>query len=167
MSEVKIINLSVKTGNVSQKDLEEAKKYGFNVDEIAEKINKRIGALKEKEVKITIYLYPSVKDYIIEVKPPTVTELLLWKAKAKEPSGDTAHKKVGDIKVVDLAEVAIIMKNELLTRDLKKAVKMLLGSARSIGLTVEGKDPKDVQKELESGIYDKIIEDYIKDWEEH
>ncbi|AFH43260.1 50S ribosomal protein L11 [Fervidicoccus fontis] len=167
MSEVKIINLSVKTGNVSQKDLEEAKKYGFNVDEIAEKINKRIGALKEKEVKITIYLYPSVKDYIIEVKPPTVTELLLWKAKAKEPSGDPAHKKVGDIKVADLAEVAIIMKNELLTRDLKKAVKMLLGSARSIGLTVEGKDPKDVQKELESGTYDKIIEDYIKDWEEH
>lgn len=165
-TDMEIINITLKNGVATSKDVDQVSQYGFNPEEVAEKINKKTARLKGKEVKVRLYLYPKSKDLMIEVMPPPVTELLLWKANAKEPSGDPAHKKVGDIKISDLAEIAIGMKNELLTRDLVKAIKMLLGTARSIGLTVEGKDPKEVQRELEKGVYASIIDAYKKEWEE-
>ena len=53
--------------------------------------------------------------------------------------------------------MAIGKKSELLTLDLRKAVKTVLGTARAIGLTVEGKDPREVQKEIDEGVYDEIF----------
>ncbi|HDI73937.1 MAG TPA: 50S ribosomal protein L11, partial [Candidatus Korarchaeota archaeon] len=43
------------------------------------------------------------------------------------------------------------------TRDLKKVVKQILGTAVSMGVTVEGKDPREVQKEIDSGTWDEVI----------
>jgi large subunit ribosomal protein L11 len=40
---------------------------------------------------------------------------------------------------------------------LKNAVKEVLGTAISCGITVEGKHPRDVQKEIDQGLYDKVL----------
>jgi large subunit ribosomal protein L11 len=39
----------------------------------------------------------------------------------------------------------------------KRAVKEVLGTCVSMGVTVEGKDPKDVQKEVDEGKYDSTL----------
>ncbi|MGC8678555.1 MAG: 50S ribosomal protein L11, partial [Fervidicoccaceae archaeon] len=64
-----------------------------------------------------------------------------------------------------LAEVAIALKDELKAKTLKNAVKTLLGTAKSIGLTVNGKDPKEVVKELESGAYNEVLDKYNEEYE--
>ncbi|MGB9674684.1 MAG: 50S ribosomal protein L11, partial [Nanopusillaceae archaeon] len=43
------------------------------------------------------------------------------------------------------------------TNNLKSAVKMVLGTALSLGLTVDGKDPKIVIKEVDEGKYDHLL----------
>jgi len=40
-----------------------------------------------------------------------------------------------------------------------------LGTARAIGVTVEGKDPKEVTKLVEQGVYDEILSKYQEEWE--
>jgi large subunit ribosomal protein L11 len=50
--------------------------------------------------------------------------------------------------------VAIAKKGELKAKTLKAAVKSVVSTARSIGLTVEGKDPKAVVAEIDVGVYD-------------
>ena len=162
---MKIVNISFKAGQASQNDLKALEEYGLDLEKLADDLNRKTKYLKGKEITAKIYVYPRKKEYYIEIVPPTTTELLLWKAGASEPSGDPMHKKVGDLKMKDVIEVAIAKKSELLTRDLKKAVKMMLGSARSIGLTVEGKDPKAVTKEVDEGLYDDIINKYLEEWE--
>ena len=39
-----------------------------------------------------------------------------------------------------------------------KAAKEILGSCVSMGVTVEGKDPREVQREIDEGKYDEIFE---------
>lgn len=164
MSESKILTLSFKAGRATPKDVEEVERYGFSAQEIADRLNRRTRWIDGKNVEARIYLYPSHKKYFIEIVPPKVTELLLLKAGAEKPSGDPAHQKVGNLSIEDVIQVAIVKKDELLTRSLKKAVKTVLGSARSVGLTVENRDPKEVIRELEQGLYDDILKKYEEDW---
>jgi large subunit ribosomal protein L11 len=44
-----------------------------------------------------------------------------------------------------------------LARDLKAAVKEVLGTSVSMGVTVEGKDPREVQKEIDEGKHDALL----------
>lgn len=95
---------------------------------------------------------------------PTITELLLKAVGASEPSGDPVNKKIGDLPFEKIVEIAIEKKPDLLAKSLKAAVKTVLGSARSIGITVDGKDPKVVSREVDSGVYDDILARYEDKW---
>jgi len=44
-----------------------------------------------------------------------------------------------------------------LAKTLKAAVKEVLGSCVSIGVTVEGKDPRELQREIDEGKHDEIF----------
>lgn len=59
----------------------------------------------------------------------------------------------------------MLKKSELNAKNLKAAVKTILGTARSIGLTVEGKDPKEVVAELNKGLYDDVLKKYEVEWQ--
>lgn len=159
-----ILTLSIKGGQAKPEDLAKASSYGFSPEELASKVAEKTQILKGMDIKVAVHLYPMIKKYFIEVQPPSTTTLLLKKAGASEPSGDPAHKKIGDVKVRDLIEVAIAKKHELNTTDLKKAVKTILGTARSIGLTVEGQDPKEVIRRVEEGEYDPLFKEYEELW---
>jgi large subunit ribosomal protein L11 len=56
-------------------------------------------------------------------------------------------------------KVAKMKHAELLARNLKSAVKEVLGSCVSMGVTVEGEDPREVQKEIAEGKYDALFEE--------
>jgi len=95
---------------------------------------------------------------------PTVTELLLKAVGASAPSGDPVNKKIGDIPFEKVIEIALEKKPDLLAKSLKAAVKIVLGSARSIGVTVDGKDPKVVSRDVDRGVYDSILAKYEDRW---
>ena len=95
---------------------------------------------------------------------PTVTELLLKAVGASEPSGDPIHKKIGDLPFEKIIEIALEKKEDLLAKSLKAAVKTVLGSARSIGITVDGKDAKVVSMEVDRGVYDDVLAKYEDKW---
>ncbi len=165
-SEMKIVNVEFKGASAKPDDVKKIEEYGIDPQEVAEKLNKKTKRLQGRNVSARIYVYPATKEYYVEIVPPNITELLLWKAGADRPSGDPIHQKIGNVSLEDIIHVAIAKKAELLTQDLKKAVKTVLGSARSIGLTVEGKDPKEVIKEIEQNVYDDLFEKYREEWEE-
>jgi len=54
--------------------------------------------------------------------------------------------------------IARVKQSELLSSNLEAAVKEVLGSCVSMGVTVEGKDPKEVQKEIDEGKHDTTLE---------
>jgi large subunit ribosomal protein L11 len=57
-----------------------------------------------------------------------------------------------------IVRIAKVKRAELLSRKAKTAVKEVLGSCVSMGVTVEGKDPREIQKEIDEGKYDSLLE---------
>jgi len=139
---------------------------GLNVGEVVKKINDATSQFKGMSVPVTIEVDTATKKYEIKVGVPTTTSLLLKFVNASEPSGDPAHKKVGDIKLEDAIQVAIMKKPQLTAKTLKAALKSILGTARSIGLTVEKRDPKELIKEIDEGKYDDLLAKYEQKWNE-
>jgi len=133
---------------------------GVNVKKVVSKINEATKAFEGMTVSVTVVVDIDTKKFEVEVGAPTTTALLLKAVGAEKPSGDPMHQKIGDLPFEKIIEVALVKKHQLLARTLKGAVKTILGSARSIGITVDGKDPKVVVKEVEEGKYDDILSKY-------
>ncbi len=139
---------------------------GLNVKKVVDEINKKTEQYKGMTIPVKIIVNTKTKEYRIEVGIPTTTALLLRAVGAKEPSGAPMHQKIGDLPFEKIVEIALMKKSQLLAKTLKGAVKMILGSARSIGITVDGKDPKEVTKLVDEGHYDEILSKYESKWEE-
>ncbi|NAZ26836.1 MAG: 50S ribosomal protein L11 [Thermogladius sp.] len=137
----------------------------LNVGEVVKAINEATKGFEGLSVPVEIHVDTTTKEYEIKVGVPTTTALLLKEAGAKEFTGDPAHQKIGDLKMEQVVKVALLKKDKLTAKTLKAAVKTVLGTARSIGLTVEGKDPREVQKLVDEGYYDELLNRYESEWE--
>ncbi|KAK9985513.1 hypothetical protein SO802_030464 [Lithocarpus litseifolius] len=73
----------------------------------------------------------------------------------KEPKRDWKKTKNikhnGNISLDDVIEIAKVMKPRSMAKDLSGTVKEILGTCVSVGCTVDGKDPKDLQQEITDG----------------
>ena len=72
-------------------------------------------------------------------------------------SGVPNTEKIGNLSLEQIVRIAKVKGNDVLARDLKAAVKEVLGTGVSMGVTVEGKDPREVQKEVDEGKYDALL----------
>ena len=78
------------------------------------------------------------KSFTFIIKSPPATALLKKAAKIEKGSGKAHIDKVGKVTRAQLEEIAKIKMKDLNAADLDGAVKIIAGSARSIGLVVEG-----------------------------
>ena len=88
----------------------------------------------------------------------TTAELIKKKLGLETAAHSPRKEWVGNLSMKDVVEIAKQKFDDMLAKTLKAAVKEVLGTAGSMGVTVEGKDPKIVIKEVEEGKYDDLIE---------
>lgn len=138
--------------------------FGLSVEEVVDKLNELTKHFNGMEVTVDIYVDPDTKEYFIEVRAPPTSELLIKAAGASKPSGDPEHQKVGDVPLEEVIRIALIKKKQLTAKTLKAAVKTILSTAQTVGVTVNGKEPRDVLKELEQGVYDEVLLKYEEEW---
>lgn len=130
---------------------------GLPIPKVIAEINAKTKEFKGMRVPVKVYANPVKKTFRVEVlKPPT--SQLLARELGLEKGGSDQKEKVGDAKMEQIVKVAKEKLDVMLSKEnLKKAVKEVLGTALSMGLTVEGKDPKEVQKEVDEGKWDSVI----------
>ncbi len=136
-----------------------------NVMEVVKAINEATKEFEGLTVPVEIIVDTATRKFEVKVGIPTTTALLLKEVGVKQPPGDPAHQKIGDLPIEKIIRIALLKKEQLTAKTLKAAVKTILGSARSIGITVDGKDPKIVQKEIDEGLYDAVLAKYEPEWE--
>jgi len=105
-----------------------------------------------KGLKVTVKL--TVKNRNAEVVlVPTAAALIIQAL--KEPPRD--RKKVknvkhnGNLKFKDVCEIAKKMRNRSNSKLMKGTVKEILGTCLAVGCTVDGSDPRDIQKKVTEG----------------
>lgn len=90
---------------------------------------------KPLPVQITVY---DDRSFTFIVKQPPATSMIMEKAKIQKGSGEPNRTKVGSITRAHLKEIAEAKMADLNTNDVEAAMRTIEGSARSIGVTIDG-----------------------------
>jgi large subunit ribosomal protein L11 len=64
---------------------------------------------------------------------------------------------VNDLPIETALKIARMKFDSLLSNDYKAGVKEVMGTCVSMGLSVDGKDPREAQKDVDAGVYDDIL----------
>lgn len=80
----------------------------------------------------------SDKSFTFEIKSPPAPVLLIKAAKVDKGSAAPNKTKVGTVTRAQLEEIATIKKADLNCSTMESAISMIAGTARSMGITVEG-----------------------------
>ena len=131
--------------------------HGVNVVEVVNKINEVTKEFNGTTVPVKIIINPSTKKYEIEVGTPPASALIMKRAGVEKGSKDAREHKVGNITMKDIVDIAKMKKDSLLGRDMKAKAKEIVGTCVSMGIKVDSKDPKDVEKEISEGNYDSLF----------
>ena len=124
---------------------------GLNVKQVVDEINKATKDFDGLPVPVKI-IAKEDRTFEIEVGVPPVSALIKKELGIEKGSKATGKEFVGDLTLDQVIKIAKIKQKQMLSYDLKGAVLEVLGTAVSMGVTVEGKHPKDVQKEIKEGL---------------
>jgi len=124
---------------------------GLSPKKVGEDIAKET-AKDWKGLRVTVKLTVQNRQAKVSVVP--TASALVIKA-LKEPYQDRKKvkgiKHTGNCSLDDIIEVARIMRHKSCARELSGTVKEILGTAKSVGCTVEGEDPSDVIDSINEG----------------
>ena len=109
--------------------------YMINIPEFVKTFNEQTRD-KDGTVSVVITCYAD-RSYTFEVKSPPVVSLLKKAANIEKASSEPNRNKVGSVAENQIREIAQIKLPDLNTTDIEAAMRIVAGTARSMGLTVE------------------------------
>jgi large subunit ribosomal protein L11 len=113
---------------------------GVNIMEFCKQFNARTQDKQGKVLPVAINVYKD-KSFDFVVKTPPAAVQLLEAAKIKKGSGEPNRKKVGSVTWEQVRQIAEDKMPDLNAFNVESAMRMVAGTARSMGLTVEGENP--------------------------
>jgi len=130
---------------------------GVNVMMIVNRINELTKDYSGMKVPVKVVVDPDTKEFEVTIGTPTASALIVSELKIEKGSATPHTAKVGNLAIDQVIRIAKMKRPELLSKTLKSAAKEVLGVCVSMGVTAEGKDPREVQKEIDAGKYDEIF----------
>jgi large subunit ribosomal protein L11 len=154
-----IIKLLTEGGNMSPGPALSQKlgPAGINMGQVIQKINESTKNFSGIKVPIELDINTSTKEFSVKVFSPPVSELLKKELKIPKGSGLQEKEKVANASIEQIIYVAKTKMPNLLCKDLKSAVKSVVGTCVSLGILIESKSPVQIEKDIVDGKYDKEI----------
>ncbi|MCK5038207.1 MAG: 50S ribosomal protein L11 [Thermoplasmata archaeon] len=131
---------------------------GVNVVEIVAAINEKTKAFVGMKVPVKLTIDEKTKAFEISVGTPPTSALVLKELGLASGSGNAPSVKVGSLKMDQIKRVGEMKKDSLLGNTLKERVLEVAGTCVSMGVEVEGLDPKAFQDQMRRGKFDKHFE---------
>lgn len=110
---------------------------GINIMEFCKQFNARTQDKQGLIIPVVITVY-SDKSFTFITKTPPAAVLLMKEAKIEKGSGEPNRIKVGKVTKEQVRKIAETKMQDLNTTDIKSAMSMVEGTARSMGILVEG-----------------------------
>jgi len=111
--------------------------HGVNIAEFVKQFNDRTRDQMGMILPVVISVYKD-RTFDFVLKSPPAAVLLLKAAKIDKGAGWVGTEVAGSVTRKDLEEIAEIKKNDLNARDVDHACRIIAGTARSMGIKVEG-----------------------------
>jgi large subunit ribosomal protein L11 len=113
--------------------------HGVNIGQFVSQFNERTKELNGTIVPVVITLYKD-KSFSFEVKSPPAAVLLKQAAEIAKGSGVPNKEKVGKVTPEQVREIAQTKIKDLNAYSLEQAIKIIEGTARSMGIEVVSKE---------------------------
>jgi large subunit ribosomal protein L11 len=113
---------------------------GVNIMDFCKQFNARTQDQPGKVLPVVITVFKD-KSFTFVIKTPPTPILLLEATKLKTASAEPNRIKVGAVTWDQVKEIAEIKMPDLNCFEVESAMRMVAGTARSMGITVKGKAP--------------------------
>jgi large subunit ribosomal protein L11 len=139
---------------------------GINIKAVVDDINAKTASYNGMQVPVKV-IVDDKKNVTLEIGIPPASALILIEAglekgasgEAGLEKGLSSERTVGNISIAQVIKIAKMKRQSSLSYELKNTVKEILGTCLSMGITVDEKPARDVQKAIDAGEYaDLFIE---------
>ncbi|MBU1074496.1 50S ribosomal protein L11 [Patescibacteria group bacterium] len=110
--------------------------HGLNIQEFCTKFNNETKDLGGDVIPVEITVYED-RTYTFILKTPPAAELLKKAAGIKKGSGNPLITKIGKVTKAQVKEIAEKKMPDLNANNIESAIKIIEGTARQMGLTIE------------------------------
>ncbi|WP_418344979.1 50S ribosomal protein L11 [Rhodococcus pyridinivorans] len=111
--------------------------HGVNIMEFCKAYNAATESQRGNVVPVEITVYED-RSFDFKLKTPPAAKLLLKAAGVQKGSGEPHKTKVAKVTMDQVREIAKTKQEDLNANDIEAAAKIIAGTARSMGITVEG-----------------------------
>jgi large subunit ribosomal protein L11 len=127
---------------------------GVNILQIVTAINEETKDFEGMKVPVIVAVDKKTKQWTVEVGIPSAAALILKEAGIQKGSGTSGTTWVGDIKMDSIIKVAKLKIDSSYAQDIKGAAKEIVGTCLPLGVKIDGKNPKEITVEINSGKWD-------------
>ena len=122
--------------------------FGINMMQVVEEINNKSADFAGMKVPVKVSIDRDTKEFEIEIGTPPTTSLIMEELGIEKASHEPGADIVADLPIDKALKIA---------SDYKAGVKEVMGTCVSMGLSVDGKDPREAQKDVDAGKYDDVL----------
>jgi len=120
---------------------------GVNVVQVVQQINELTKGFQGMRVPVIVRVDPATRAFTLVVGKPAVAALLLKEAGKEKGSGKSKSEVVGDVSLEAVQRIAEAKGSDLFGRGLDEQMNQVIGTCVSMGITVDGQDPRELLKE--------------------
>jgi large subunit ribosomal protein L11 len=130
---------------------------GINIMEVVKVINEKTKAFAGMKVPVKVIVDTTTQEFEITIGTPPTSALILKELGLEKGSQNARTDKVGDLTMEQVKKIAEMKIDSLGGRTPAEMAKEIAGSCVSLGVTIEGKDPRDIQKLINEGAYNGLF----------
>jgi large subunit ribosomal protein L11 len=120
---------------------------GVNVVQVVAQINEQTKGFAGMRVPVVVKVDPATRSFTLVVGRPPVAALLLKEAGKEKGSGKPKGEVLGDVSLEAVRRIAEAKGSDLYGRSIEEKINQVIGTCTSMGLTVDGVDPRVLLKE--------------------
>jgi large subunit ribosomal protein L11 len=115
---------------------------GVNVGQVVQRINEETKQFAGMRVPVIVKVDPATRNFTLAVGRPPVAALLLKEAGKEKGSGKSKSEVIGDVSLEAVQQIAEAKSSDLFGASLDKQMNQVIGTCVSMGITVDGQDPR-------------------------
>ncbi|MFW5865803.1 MAG: 50S ribosomal protein L11 [Nanoarchaeota archaeon] len=127
---------------------------GVNIGQVVGDINKKTADFAGMQVPVTVTVDTDSKEYTITVGTPPASALIKQEAELKKGAQTPGTETAGNISFEKILKIVRMKQDALLGVNTKQMAKEVIGTCRSMGITIDGKQADEVTAAINTGAYE-------------
>jgi len=126
---------------------------GVNIGQVIAEINKKTGDFRGMNVPVKVTVDKETKVFTISIGTPPTADLIKKEAGVEKGAANPKTETVGNLSLEQVKKIAEMKTDNMNSFSIEKSMREVIGACDSMGVYIEGKRAKEIQKEIDAGLH--------------